>query len=204
MFWWMKRSSQKLRRYRYSSATVSESPKSHEYLVVRIMKMQVNPAVSNWQQSLRRKLRLLTLTACVSPIHAIAAEFGSEIEERSARNSALTSSIQTDYVVQVLLSLVLVVGVIVLLSFLLKKINFQARTGSGAVRILSVVPIGAKDRLLLVAVGEEQLLLGSSPGSVQKLHTLDKPIDPTSSFGPALEERNFMSVLSSVRRGQQS
>lgn len=166
--------------------------------------MRANLPAFNRQQSLCSKLRLLIVTICVSPVLAIAAEFGSEIEEQSSRNSALSSSVQTDYVVQVLLSLVLVVGVIVLLSFLLKKINLQARTGSGAVRILSVVSLGAKDRLLLVAVGEEQLLLGSSPGRVEKLHTLDKPIDPTSSFGPALEERNFMSVLSSVTRGQQS
>ena len=166
--------------------------------------MLTNLPASNRLQSLCSKLGLLIVTVCVSPVIAIAAEFGSEIEEQSSRNSALSNSIQTGYVVQVLLSLVLVVGVIVLLSFLLKKINLQARTGSGAVRILSVVPLGAKDRLLLVAVGEEQLLLGSSPGRVEKLHILDKPIDPTSSYGPALEEKNFMSVLSSVTRGQQS
>lgn len=166
--------------------------------------MEISLSASNWQQSLRRKLGLLIVTVCASPVLAIAAEFGYEIEEQSSRNSALTNSVQTDYVVQVLLSLMLVVGVIVLLSFLLKKINLQTRTGSGAVRILSVVPLGAKDRLLLVAVGEEQLLLGSSPGSVQKLHTLDKPIDLTSSFGSAPEGKNFMSVLNSVRRGHQS
>ena len=166
--------------------------------------MRTNPSASNWQQSMRRKLRLLSVTVCVFPLFAIAAEFESVIEELPSRNSALTSSVSTDYIVQVLLSLVLVVAVIVLLSFLLKKMNLQARTGTGAVRILSVVPLGAKDRLLLVAVGEEQLLLGCSPGSVQKLHTLDKPIDPASIFGPATEERNFMSVLNSVRRGHQS
>jgi flagellar protein FliO/FliZ len=166
--------------------------------------MGANLPASRRHRLLRGKVGPLLAMAFVSPVLAIAAEFGADLEEQPLRNSALTNSIQTDYVVQVLLSLVLVVSVIVLLSFLLKKINLQARTGSGAVRILSVVPLGAKDRLLLVAVGDEQLLLGSSPGNVQKLHTLDKPIDPTSSFGPAVEERNFMSVLNSVRRGQQS
>jgi flagellar protein FliO/FliZ len=166
--------------------------------------MRANLTASRRHRLLRRKLVLPVSTIFVSPVLALAAEFGADLEEQPLRNSALTSSIQTDYVVQILLSLVLVVGVIVLLSFLLKKINLQARTGSGAVRILSVVPLGAKDRLLLVAVGDEQLLLGSSPGNVQKLHTLDKPIDPNFNFGPTVEERNFMSVLGSVRRGQQS
>ncbi|MFT4814756.1 MAG: flagellar protein FliO/FliZ [Pseudohongiellaceae bacterium] len=166
--------------------------------------MRANLPASRKHRLLRRKLGLFVATIFVSPVLAIAAEFGADLEEQPLRNSALTGSIQTDYVVQVFLSLVLVVGVIVLLSFLLKKINLQARKSSGAVRILSVVSLGAKDRLLLVAVGEEQLLLGSSPGNVQKLHTLAKPIDPISNFEPAVEESNFMSVLNSVRRGRQS
>jgi len=138
--------------------------------------MRVNKSASRWKQALRGKIGLLIVATCALPTRTLAAEFGSQIEEQSTRNAALSGGIQADYVVQVLLSLLLVIGVIVLLSFLLKKMNLQTRTGSGAVRILSVVSLGAKDRLLLVAVGEEQLLLGSSPGNVQKLHTLKKPI----------------------------
>ncbi|MEX0965160.1 MAG: flagellar biosynthetic protein FliO [Pseudohongiellaceae bacterium] len=154
-------------------------------------------------QGLRRTIGFFLATLCLSPALAMAAEFGSEIDERSQQNSALNGSIQTDYVIQVLLSLVLVVAVIVLLSYLLKKMNLQAATGSGAVRILSVVPLGAKDRLLLVAVGEEQVLIGSSPGCVQKVHTLKKPIDPNFKSESAVQESSFMSVLNTVRRGQQ-
>lgn len=165
--------------------------------------MRANKLTSTWKQALRTKIRLFIVTTCFTPALTFAAEFGSEIDEQTSRNAALSGGIQSDYIVQVLLSLLLVIGVIVLLSFFMKKINFQARTGSGAVRILSVVSLGAKDRLLLVAVGEEQLLLGSSPGRVQKLHTLDKPIDLNSNSEPATEERNFMSVLNSVTRGKQ-
>lgn len=166
--------------------------------------MRANKLTSIWKQGLRAKLKLFMVTICLPPPLVFAAEFGSQIDEQASRNAALSGGIQTDYIVQVLLSLLLVIGVIVLLSFFLRKMNFQARTGSGAVRILSVVSLGAKDRLLLVAVGEEQLLLGSSPGRVQKLHTLETPIDLSSNLEPAAEERNFMSVLSSVTRGKQS
>ncbi len=156
-------------------------------------------ATASWQ-SVFASLKLALMMTLVSPALAAAAEFGSEIESRPSRNSALAGSIQTDYLVQLVLSLLLVVGIILLLSFVLKKINLQARTGSDALRILSVVPLGAKDRLLLVAVGDEQLLLGSSPGSVQMLHTLNKPIATNSGVEPSVEESSFMSVLNSVRR----
>ncbi len=154
------------------------------------------------------KASLLAIATAVmsvlTPVFAFAAEFESQIDDPSTRNAALSSGIQTDYIVQVILSLMVVVGVIVLLSFMVKKLNLQSRTGAGAVRVLSVVPIGAKDKLLLVEVGEEQLLLGSSPGSVTKLHKLEAPIEMDAKTGASPEQGSFLSVLSSVRRGQQA
>ncbi len=151
-----------------------------------------------------RSISVLCLAClCALPKVVSAAEFATEIDDQAFRSAALSGGIQTDYIVQVLLSLLLVVGVIVLLSYLVKRLNLQSRAGSGAVRIISVVSIGAKDKLLLVEVGEEQLLLGSSPGNVQKLHLLEKPIDIHPKSEPVSGERNFLSVLSSVRKGQQ-
>ena len=163
-----------------------------------------------WSEAISVSLTLRSISAlcvswlCVMPELVFAAELATEIEEQAFRSAALSGGIQTDYIVQVLLSLILVVGVIVLLSYLVKRLNLQSRAGSGAVRILSVVSIGAKDKLLLVEVGEEQLLLGSSPGNVQKLHLLEKPIDIHSKPESVSAERNFLSVLSSVRKGQQA
>jgi len=156
------------------------------------------------RSTIRQTLCVLAVSLCPFSMTALAAEFESEIESQAVRSAALSGGIQTDYIVQVLLSLLLVVGVIVLLSVLVKKFNLQSRTGSGAVRVLSVVPIGAKDKLLLVEVGEEQILLGSSPGSLQKLHKLETPIDLSSKSETDTQQKNFLSVLSSVRRGQQA
>jgi len=142
------------------------------------------------------------LFVAIFPGVACAAEFGAGINEQVTRNSALSTGLQGGYIVQVLFSLVLVVGVIVLLSFLLRKFNFQTRAGSGVVRILSVVPLGGKDKLLLVEVGKEQILLGSSPGNVQKIHQLDMPVDMTATSDSNSEQRNFMTVLHSAIRGQ--
>lgn len=134
----------------------------------------------------------------------IAAEFSSNIESEASSNSILGNGLQIDYVIQVLLSLLVVVGVIVLLSYLLKRFNFQLKTESNGIRILSIVPLGGKDRLLLVGVGEEQLLIGSSPGSVQKLHTLEKPIDLASGNQPVVDGKSFMSIMNSIGKGQQA
>lgn len=147
---------------------------------------------------------LCVAIAVAAPLSVFGAEFESQIDDQATRNAALSNGIQTDYIVQVLLSLIVVVGVIVLLSYLVKKLNLQSRAGTGAVRVLSVVPIGAKDKLLLVEVGDEQLLLGSSPGSVTKLHRLETPVQVSAKSPAGADEGSFLSVLSSVRRGQQA
>lgn len=47
--------------------------------------------------------------------------------------------------------------------------------GNG-LRVLGAVAVGARERVVLVEVGEAQLLLGVAPGRVQALHVLAKPL----------------------------
>ena len=46
----------------------------------------------------------------------------------------------------------------------------------GTLRILGGLSLGTREKLVLVKVGETQLLLGVAPGQVRKLHVLDTPI----------------------------
>ncbi|EQD42713.1 Flagellar biosynthesis protein, FliO, partial [mine drainage metagenome] len=42
----------------------------------------------------------------------------------------------------------------------------------GALEILASMPLGAKERAVLVKVGDAQILLGVAPGQVNTLHVL--------------------------------
>lgn len=44
-------------------------------------------------------------------------------------------------------------------------------------RVIGGVSMGSKERIVLMQVGEEQILLGVSPGRIQRLHVLNKNID---------------------------
>lgn len=44
-------------------------------------------------------------------------------------------------------------------------------------RVIGGVSMGSKERVVLMQVGEEQILLGVSPGRIQCLHVLNKNID---------------------------
>lgn len=81
------------------------------------------------------------------------------------------------YLLQVFVSLVVVVAAIFLLSLLLKKFDIASPRTEGPIRVLHSVSIGGKEQLLLVEVGEEQILVGRSPGQVSAIHMLEQPIE---------------------------
>jgi flagellar protein FliO/FliZ len=77
---------------------------------------------------------------------------------------------------QLLLGLLLVVGLIFALAWLARRVQNAGGGLSQAIRIVASLPLGTRDRLLLVQVGDEQLLLGISPGRISTLHVLKEPI----------------------------
>jgi flagellar protein FliO/FliZ len=87
--------------------------------------------------------------------------------------------------VQVVLGLLLVIGMIVGVAWLTRRFgNFQA-DASGALRVIGGLSMGPRERVVLVQVGDRQLLLGVAPGRVSTLHVLDQPLVPLSPSAPA-------------------
>lgn len=75
-------------------------------------------------------------------------------------------------------ALVLVVALILVLSWLAKRMPGMGG-GAGAhpsLRIVGALALGPRDRLVVVEVGETQLLLGVGAGGTRTLHTLDQPL----------------------------
>jgi len=90
---------------------------------------------------------------------------------------------------QLLLGLALVVGVILLLAWLLRRVNGFPTQGQG-MKVLAALPLGQRERAVLVQVGQEQLLLGVAPGRVSLLARFDEPVvDSAELRGAAFAER---------------
>lgn len=80
------------------------------------------------------------------------------------------------HLAQMLVGLVLVVAAILVLAFFMRRVGgMQSRLGS-EFRVLGGISLGSRERMLLVQVGEKQLVVGVAPGRVQTLHVLDEPI----------------------------
>ncbi|WP_455212790.1 flagellar biosynthetic protein FliO [Kaarinaea lacus] len=79
-------------------------------------------------------------------------------------------------VIQVTFGLFVVLLIIAAAAWFTRRFGHFQGTAGGAVRIVGGLHLGTRERLVVVQVGEEQLLLGVAPGRVSTLHVLSKPL----------------------------
>lgn|GEM_PF-1642681 len=113
----------------------------------------------------------VSLTAGV-PVNRV---FAAEQQEPPVRPDTLVSP---ESMVQMIVALIVVVLIIFGLSVLIKRFSLVPGSSSGMIKILGGLPLNNKDRLLLVQVGDEQILISASPGRIAKVHDLRDPVDP--------------------------
>jgi flagellar protein FliO/FliZ len=100
--------------------------------------------------------------------------------------------------VEVTLALLLVVGIIAFLAWLTRRMR---RFGTGAqdrIQVLSDRSVGPKERCVLVRVGETDILVGVSPGSVRALHVFAPGANTAAPPAPAAKPAgspNFKDML---------
>nr|WP_314489779.1 flagellar biosynthetic protein FliO [uncultured Pseudomonas sp.] len=91
-------------------------------------------------------------------------------------------------VLQLVLGLLLVVGLIFFLAWLLRRVQGVGPGNGQLIEVLGSRAIGPRDRLLLVQIGKEQILLGHSPGDIKALHVLTEPVAAPAGSRPATPE----------------
>jgi len=75
-----------------------------------------------------------------------------------------------------IMSLLMVLALIVVSAWVLKKFNMVNKSVAG-MKVVTSLPLGHKEKLVVVEVGDEQLLLAVSSGHVSLIKTLDKPLE---------------------------
>ncbi len=76
------------------------------------------------------------------------------------------------FMLQLLSGLVMVLITIVVLAWLLKKVNRLPNKGQDAMEIVATLSLGPRERLIIVRSGDLKLLLGVAPGHIATLHVL--------------------------------
>ncbi|HCM05908.1 MAG TPA: flagellar biosynthetic protein FliO [Oceanospirillales bacterium] len=87
-------------------------------------------------------------------------------------------------VVRVALTLVGMIAFIFLLAYFAKRLQGMSRSGGGnfsgqgkMIKTLATISLGLKEKVSLIQVGEQQILIGITSQSIQTLLVLDTPIE---------------------------
>lgn len=94
------------------------------------------------------------------------------------------------HLTQMIGGLVIVIIAIVLLGWILRRTQGGLSRGSQTIELVAVRSVGTRERLMLVQVGDEQVLIGVAPSGMRTLHTLREPVSveegTTADFSSAL------------------
>jgi len=112
-------------------------------------------------------------------------------------------AVSSGSIMQIIFSLLLVLAAILLVAWLLKRMNVVQQGSGHQLKVLGGVSIGQRERIVLVEIKDTWLVIGVGPGQIRTLHTLQKTDDmiheeePPSGY-PLPAESKFASLLSSV------
>ncbi|WP_300725984.1 flagellar biosynthetic protein FliO [Pseudomonas sp.] len=98
---------------------------------------------------------------------------------------------------QLVLGLLLVLGLIFALAWLVRRVQHAGPRQGQVIELIGSRALGARDRLVLVQVGNEQILLGLTPGRITPLHVLKEPVQAPGGTQPATPEfaKRLMDIL---------
>ncbi len=116
-------------------------------------------------------MRKLMWLGFLAPLTALAAEPQVAVTPVLANSGSVSSQLG-----QMLLGLLLVIGLIFMLAWLLRRVQQIGPRSNQVIKLLANQALGPRERLVLVQVGNEQVLLGLSAGRITPLHVMKEPV----------------------------
>ncbi len=118
--------------------------------------------------------------------------YGAQIWAEAAADSVASSSTKatldaasigsnvtqpSEYFGQIILSLVLVLLIIFISAWLLRRYGRFPGVADGNLKVLGALSVGQREKILLLQVGKEQILVGVTTTRISRLHQLEEPIE---------------------------
>lgn len=101
-------------------------------------------------------------------------EKSGSVQSPLVNNSGTT--IDTGQYLQMLLALLFIIGLIFMIAWAMRRMGNMPGASRGALRVLTGVSLGQRERVVLMQAGKTQLLLGVAPGQIRTLHVFDEPV----------------------------
>lgn len=83
-----------------------------------------------------------------------------------------SSSLSIAGMLQMLFGLAVVLGLVLAMGWIMKRVSSHGLAGSAALRVVAAAAVGQRERVVVVEVGNTWLVVGVAPGSVNALHQM--------------------------------
>lgn len=137
---------------------------------------------------------VLIATSLYCPLIVAQAELGAARER--------VEPLSAEHVVKTLLGLILVIGVIVGLAWLVRRMGRMSGMVSGQIKIVSALSVGTREKLLLVQVGDEQFLLGATQTHINRIARLRAPLEAAVPVTTGGEPLTFQSLFAKLKHAK--
>jgi len=95
-------------------------------------------------------------------------------------NESAAPGIPASSYLQATLALCFIVALLVGTAWFARKVSGGKGFGQGGMKVLGGVALGARERIVLIEVGDSWLIIGIVPGQIRTLHTMPKGTLPNS------------------------
>ena len=102
--------------------------------------------------------------------------------------------------VNMMTSLVIVIGLIFALAMVAKRFNI-GNGGQGVIKLIATLPVGTKERLIIVEIEQQQYLLGVTTQQVRLIERLDKKIESPAPSAQLPDGITLNSVIKFMKKG---
>lgn len=129
-------------------------------------------AFSAWANCMRKFTEQISFLIFI--LFAMPSVAFAQISETSVGQAAAIDS--GDYL-KIVLTLIFIVGLIFACAWLIRRMSGGVGLNSKHMQVISVMPLGAREKLMIVRAAHEYLLIGVTAQSIQTLHRYDEPVE---------------------------
>jgi flagellar protein FliO/FliZ len=117
--------------------------------------------------------RFLTLLANFSLLFVHELSLAADNSEATVSSKTLSNSpLNSTALVETLLGLGTVLAIIVLLAWLIRRTGRFQGSANGEIKMIAGLPLGTRERAVLLEVDGERILVGVTPQQIRTLHVL--------------------------------
>lgn len=145
-------------------------------------------------------VRGLAITAGVLALCLAAPAVFAAEKFAAPKASETPTAVGAEGLAQVTLSLLLVLAAVFAAAWVVRRLRGFGKFNNGALQVVTEIAVGTKERVVLIQVGNQQLLIGVAPGRVSTLHVLPEPVSTpanavTTTDGSVPPSHDFKAIL---------